>query len=627
MPDITQIALGDTIYDIKDAVARADLDIVKPALNALQNSVGDPLAVSNVSDFSGSTLDTTKIYVYTGADSGNYHQGYWYYHNGSAWVEGKEWGEGVEIDATLENTGEAAEAKATGAAIGELKSTIGYKTKIIEGAFISSSGVVTASAPATPWNLLCINLNPTDIIARIKLASISQSIVYGFFTSEPSMGSTTYDNQRIATGALSVENITIPLTCSWIAIRYNPSDYPNVLFSNIVDVNKSVLVQSDYSGDLNDIRNNGVYYASSSVLNRPTQNGAYMVVSLYARDGAFMQIAIGWSGTNYGKQYTRTYVAGAWTDWVILNVIEIKGQYSGDVDDIRNNSIYYVPSSTPGLPSGVSGAFIIQTNEAVTGAYIQTAIGWAGASKGVRFVRTYVAGAWTDWVTSDTVYQSHPYYIATGDSLMYGAKWLPIETAPYYEIVRTSYENRIPTRIASAVGANINFVNAAVGGAYYVGSGDNKILSQLQNIDLTDAKLITISGGRNDSNNPLGDKTSIAGDGTICGAIKEIIDYIYTQNKKAQIIVVQVTPNTTDNSTIFTKTYAGGWSLNSYAEKVGEMCAELNIGFVTWNGCTYLNHWVDYTGAGNNYAHPNNDEAYVQMGNFIGGKIAALYRG
>lgn len=210
---------------------------------------------------------------------------------------------------------------------------------------------------------------------------------------------------------------------------------------------------------------------------------------------------------------------------------------------------------------------------------------------------------------------------------MYGAKWIPTETDPYYEIVRTSNENRMPTRIANAIGANSNFVNVAVGGAYYVGTGSNTILSQLQSIDLTDARLITISGGRNDSNNPLGDKTSVAGDGTICGAIKEIINYIYTQNKKTQIVVVQVTPNTTDNSTVFTKTYSGGWSLSSYAEKVGEMCAELNIGFVTWNGCTYFNHWVDYTGAGNNYAHPNNDEAYLQMGNFIAGKIAALYRG
>lgn len=430
--------------------------------------------------------------------------------------------------------------------LSDISAAVGYKTKIMEGAYLSSSGVVSASAPAVPWNLLCINLNPKDIIASIKLSSVSQSIVYGFFTSEPSMGSTTYNNQRIATGALSVANLDVPANCSWLAIRYNPSDYPDVLFSNIVDVNKGVLVQGEYVGDLN---------------------------------------------------------------------------------NIHNNSIYYAPSSASNLPSGTSGAFIVQTNKAVSGTYIQTAIGWSEAWRGARFVRIYINGAWTDWVSFDNIYQSKPFYIATGDSLMYGAKWLATETDPYYEIVRTSIENRMPTRIANAIGANSNFANVAVGGAYYVGTGSNTILSQLQSIDLTDARLITISGGRNDSGNPLGDKMSMAGDGTICGAIKEIINYIYTQNKKTQIVVVQVTPNTTDNSTVFTKTYSGGWSLNSYAEKVGEMCAELNIGFVTWNGCTYLNHWIDYTGAGNNYAHPNNDEAYLQMGNFIGGKIAALYRG
>lgn len=81
---------------------------------ALQGNVGDPLSVSDASLFGGSTLDTSKVYVYVGSTSGNYTHGHWFYHNGSAWTDGGEWGAGVELDATLSYNSKAAQAKAVG---------------------------------------------------------------------------------------------------------------------------------------------------------------------------------------------------------------------------------------------------------------------------------------------------------------------------------------------------------------------------------------------------------------------------------------------------------------------------------------------------------------------------------
>ena len=70
--------------------------------------MGDPLIVSSASAFSGSSLDTTKVYVYVGADSGSYEHQHWYYHNGSAWTDGGLWGAGVELDDSLNNAAKAA---------------------------------------------------------------------------------------------------------------------------------------------------------------------------------------------------------------------------------------------------------------------------------------------------------------------------------------------------------------------------------------------------------------------------------------------------------------------------------------------------------------------------------------
>lgn len=78
MADLSQIFVQDTntTYNIKDATARNDI-------SALQAAVGSPLVANNVSAMS----DTTKIYVYTGSESG-YANGHWYYYNGSAWTDG-----------------------------------------------------------------------------------------------------------------------------------------------------------------------------------------------------------------------------------------------------------------------------------------------------------------------------------------------------------------------------------------------------------------------------------------------------------------------------------------------------------------------------------------------------------
>lgn len=59
---------------------------------------GNPVAVGTVAEM----IDTTEIYLYTGSESG-YTRGHWYYYNGSAWVDGGQYGADGSINNNARN--------------------------------------------------------------------------------------------------------------------------------------------------------------------------------------------------------------------------------------------------------------------------------------------------------------------------------------------------------------------------------------------------------------------------------------------------------------------------------------------------------------------------------------------
>lgn len=102
MAEVSQIRVKGTLYDIKDAVARLAL--------------GSPSTAATAA----AMTDTSKIYVYTGSESG-YTSGNWYYYNGSSWVSGGVYNSAaVETDTSLSVSGAPADAKVTGDAINNI---------------------------------------------------------------------------------------------------------------------------------------------------------------------------------------------------------------------------------------------------------------------------------------------------------------------------------------------------------------------------------------------------------------------------------------------------------------------------------------------------------------------------
>lgn len=96
------------------------IDAYRGALNGALAAVGGPLVAATAS----AMTDTTKVYVYTGSESG-YTEGHWYYWNGSAWTDGGVYqSTGINTDKTLTFEDMAADAKATGDAVAELKNDL-----------------------------------------------------------------------------------------------------------------------------------------------------------------------------------------------------------------------------------------------------------------------------------------------------------------------------------------------------------------------------------------------------------------------------------------------------------------------------------------------------------------------
>lgn len=252
------------------------------------------------------------------------------------------------------------------------------------------------------------------------------------------------------------------------------------------------------------------------------------------------------------------------------------------------------------------------------------------------YTRRIKSGAWTNWIENPGIdpVNSGPVYYAFGDSLTWGAVWDSDQSTDLYQ---ADYEDRMPTRIAHAIGST-SFTNSGVSGARFVKqsvSDTSSIIGALiKATDLSDADIITIGGGRNDSATSLGNgDTATANDGTICGAVVDILSYLTTNYPKMQVVMYGVTPQPTSTShapsDIFTRVFGGGWSLTTYYEEMAKVCKRFNVPFVDWYGCPLIMQWGQlsggYSGGTQNWSHPLSSDIYRQMGNYLAGKVCSVY--
>lgn len=173
-----------TIQHQINEIAKTDTSLTHPGMSADALAVGNKIRAiaSNTPDVVTSVsamTDTSQIYVLST-------DGKWYYHNGSAWVAGGEYG-AVSTDTTLTQSEKPADAKATGDAIAELNGSLGilesgHKTftqeDIVQGTYYADGSV--APNPNRIRIQGFIELNVGDTLS-FKSGTNATGMLYGIF--------------------------------------------------------------------------------------------------------------------------------------------------------------------------------------------------------------------------------------------------------------------------------------------------------------------------------------------------------------------------------------------------------------------------------------------------------------
>ena len=150
----------------------AKLTAAYQAMFATKAQVGTPLVAATAA----AMTDQTKIYVYTGNETG-YTAGDWYYYDGSAWADGGVYNSSaVQTDTTLSVSGMAADAKETGDVIADLI-RLGYVTL---GTTWSGNGPYTQTVTvtgATPTSNSKVDIQP-DATALAQMEADGITALY-----------------------------------------------------------------------------------------------------------------------------------------------------------------------------------------------------------------------------------------------------------------------------------------------------------------------------------------------------------------------------------------------------------------------------------------------------------------
>lgn len=329
----------------------------------------------------------------------------------------------------------------------------------------------------------------------------------------------------------------------------------------------------------------------------------------------------------------------------VMSRLLVASDYSGLLSNLEKNVCGWAQKSAfSDSPANMDSFFEIMCLSSENDADSRTpptSVGFQIAfspNNGNVAMRRIQSGAWNAWteIINVTSNASTPRYTAFGDSLTWGAVWDSDQTTDLYQ---ADFADQIPTRIANAVGSKV-FNNYGISGARFVKQspsdtshiiGDAVKAASLGNIDL-----VTIGGGRNDSATALGDgATATANDGTICGAVVDILSYLTTNFPKLQIVMYGVTPQPDgvhlDPEYIFTRVFSGGWSLATYYTEMAKVCARFGVPFIDWYDCPLILRWGvlsgGYSGGNRNWSHPLESSIYKQMGNYLAGRVSEYYRG
>ena len=186
---------------------------------ATKAEVGSPLTASTVAGMT----DTSKVYVYTGSETG-YTAGDWYYYDGTSWTDGGTYNStAFETDKTLAVGDMAADAEVVGDELTDLKSAIDNidtavfesKTKEqsvhITGTSIPGSTVIISDVNISEGSKYTLTISDPDGIINPNNSNVKNITVYRVDSDsqKESIGAVVIDEPKQFTASVDIIGFTI----------------------------------------------------------------------------------------------------------------------------------------------------------------------------------------------------------------------------------------------------------------------------------------------------------------------------------------------------------------------------------------------------------------------------------
>ena len=539
---------------------------------------GSPAGVyATVSALTSADPDHSRIYIVN-------EDGHWYYYNGSQWTDGGLYQSTVDTDeVALVKRNNAAELK-------NLYRQVNFNKNMFDGEYSHQFYSATTGQPTSMNNAFTSNVNLIDLtdvssfyysIEQNELNNITM-IYFLFYSDEEFLG---YQNKgrNNLTG-----NITPPTGSTKLRFEIN--------YTNDIDIadTTSIIINTTHEEDVRTKFNNLVTY--TTLLNEINAAQKYK--------GEQVEITLEEKCKNISGQLVDLTNLGLLSYHAVVNVQQFE-----TYNIIASGSQYYPPFMFYDINDNLIATYYSISGDRTDGNIWINYTVQVPQNAVKMFINTFDNYAVLNSVSIKNVGLNvlpEQNYIAFGDSICRGNRPNATKTAyPWPQMFGEIH--------------NLNTTNKANGGQGYLSTVhyNKTALQTIQETDISDANLITLSFGINDASNSsisIGEITD-TGTTTVCGMVYNCINYILTTNPKCQIIVTGTTKQN------------GGYGsrLKEINEKLELICQKYGIAFINMKDQP-INQWNGTTGGALSSDGTHfNDDGYLLLSQYMTAKLNTFY--
>lgn len=127
---------------------------------------------------------------------------------------------------------------------------------------------------------------------------------------------------------------------------------------------------------------------------------------------------------------------------------------------------------------------------------------------------------------------------------------------------------------------------------------------------------------------PVGDINATAGDGTLAGAVVELVNYMKTSNGRCKLILLSVPPVSTANygNKVFTGNFQNGANLKTLDAVMHQLANKYQFQYVDWQALNLSYYYNNYRVAANS-VYPASSDTYRAMGVYVANQASAALSG